>query len=76
MAGDSTWELCTKGKTEEWEPEEMVEDVVLAEIFSSGLIRCVDTLTGMHKVPEVSLPWRAVRDACVSRALWRIWALC
>lgn len=45
----------------------MVEDVVLAEIFNSGLIRCVDTLTGVQEVPEVSLPLRAAWDACVSR---------
>jgi len=34
----------------------MVEDVVLAEIFNSGLMRCVDTHTGMREVPEVSVP--------------------
>lgn len=72
MAADSTWELYTRGKTEEWEAEEMVEDVVLAEIFSGGLIRYVDTLTRVQKVPEVSLPLRAVWDACVSRAFWQI----
>lgn len=74
MTGDNAWELYTKGKTEDW--EEMVEDVVVAEIFNSGLIRCVDTLTGVQEVPEVSLPLRAVRDACVSRSFWQIWAMC
>lgn len=47
----------------------MVEGVVLAEIFNSSLIRCVDTLTGVQEVPEVSPPLRAVQGACVSRAL-------
>lgn len=61
-----------RGKTDGWEPEETAEDVNLAKIFNIGLLRCIGTLTGVQEIPELSLLLQAVRDACVSRALWQI----
>lgn len=59
MAGDSTGKLYTMGNTEECEAGEMAEGVASAGIFNSGSISCVNTLTGVHEVPEASLPLRA-----------------